>query len=88
MSITINLDQAFEEYTGHQTAVAVEGKTVRECLSSLIVGFPALKNLIFTPQNEMAVLVVLNKTALLPGDLDKPIADSSELLLLPLIYGG
>jgi molybdopterin converting factor small subunit len=88
MSITIRLNQVFQEAAAVPEKVAVQGPTVRAGLQDLVAQYPPLKGMIFDSEGKMACLVVYHNEILLPAQIDQPLQDGDDLLLLPLIYGG
>ena len=88
MSVTIKLNQVFQEATANRERVEVAGRTIRECLEYLTQLYPGVRRMVFDAGGQLSSLVIFRGEILLPNQLDLPVADNEELLLLPLIYGG
>ena len=88
MSVTITLNQVFQEATGNRENIKVNGHTIRECLDYLTRFYPDLKGMLFDSNGQLSALVVFRGEMLLPNQLDLPVTDAEEIRVLPLIYGG
>lgn len=86
--VTMRLSPSFREYANNIEAMEVDGNTVRECLDSLIARFPALGKLVSDSEHALSVLLIYDGEVIVPGRLDKPVADHAEISVLPMIYGG
>jgi hypothetical protein len=88
MSITITLNEVFQDATGNQENIEVTGHTIKECLEYLTRLYPDLKGMLFDSSGQLSALVVFRGEMLLPNQLDLQVADAEEIRVLPLIYGG
>jgi molybdopterin converting factor small subunit len=88
MDIRIKLNYAFQPYAGNHEIVEVRGNTVKECLDSLIDLYPIFKELLFSNDDTLSALVLYDGETIVPKDLDRPVTEESELVLLPMIQGG
>jgi hypothetical protein len=88
MSVTITLNQVFQDATANRENIEVTGHTIRECLDYLTHLYPDLKGMLFDSTGQLSALVVFRGEMLLPNQLDLPVADAEGILVLPLIYGG
>ena len=88
MSVTITLNQVFQEAAGNRENIEVTGRTIRECLEYVTRLYPDLKGMLFDSNGQLSALVVFRGEMLLPNQLDMPVAGAEEIRVLPLIYGG
>jgi molybdopterin converting factor small subunit len=88
MVIKIKLNHTFRPYAGNREIVEAKGGTVKECLDNLIDLFPVFKEILFDTDDTLSALVLCNGEIIVPDDLHRPMAEQSELLLLPMIQGG
>jgi len=88
MDIRIKLNHAFQPYAAHREIIEVNGSTVKECLDSLIDLFPIFKELLFNTDGALSALVLCDGEIIVQNDLNRPVTEQSELVLLPMIQGG
>jgi molybdopterin converting factor small subunit len=90
MNVTINVPQFLQKETGGVKTAEVNGNTVRDCLKSLVLKYPGVKPLLFTPRGRLHkhLEVYINKKSAFPGELEKPVSDGDELDILNIILGG
>ena len=88
MNIIIKLNHAFQSFAGNREAVEVAGTTVRECLDGLIGLYPVFRKILFDADGILQVLVFHCGKLVVLDDLDRPVSESGELLLMPMIQGG
>ena len=88
MNIKIKLNHDFQPFAGNREFVEVKGISVRECLDSLIDRYPVFKKLLFDDDDVLYALVLLDGDTIVMNDLGRPVTESSELVLLPMIEGG
>ena len=88
MSVRIRLSEAYYEHTGDRETVEVEGATIKECLDHLVAQFPVLRQLLFDSEYALGVIIIYRGDVITSDQLDRPVGDSDEILLLPMIYGG
>ena len=88
MDIRIKLNHAFQPYAGSREIVEVNGNTVKECLDNLIDLFPIFKEILFDTDDALSALVLYDGETIVPNDLNRPVTEESELVLLPMIQGG
>lgn len=86
--VTMRLSPSFREYVNGIEVFEVDGNTVRECLDSLVVRLPVFGKLISDSEHALSVLVIYDGEVIVPGQLDRPVADYTEISILPMIYGG
>jgi len=77
-------------FTNGLEVVAVEGKTVGECLNQLIKQFPGMDKALFAKKDKLLnnVEVYLNHASAYPNELLKPVKDDDEIHLLVMLTGG
>ena len=70
--------------------LAVEGKTVGECLSDLVRRYPASEKLLFNKQGQLLkhVYVYVNSEGFNKAEFTQPVADKDQLIIAVLITGG
>ena len=88
MGTKIKLNSMLLEYTQNQEIVEVSGNTIQECLDSLIVLFPGLKEVLFDTEDRLSSLVIFNREVILPNTLNTPVSGHEEFSISPMIYGG
>jgi len=86
--VTMRLSHSFREYVGSIEVVEVAGNTVRECLDNLVGRLPVFGKLISDSEHTLSVLIIHDGEVITPNRLDRPVADGSEVSILPMIYGG
>ena len=90
MSVHVNLHKTHRQYTDGKETVAVEGKTVGECLNDLIRKYPLLENEILDKKGKLlSVLeIYLNGASAYPNELAREVKDGDEIHLLAMLAGG
>ena len=90
MSVKVRLHPHFYELAGGQETAEVEGKSVGECLASLITRFPDLERELFGKAKKLHkyVEIFVNGKTTYPQELAFPVKDGDELTILILLAGG
>ena len=88
MSVFIRIGPAYQEFSGGRQSVSIEGRTVRQCLDALVALFPVFRDLLFDGEGGLASIVIHKGEVIVRGRLDKPVEDSSEIHVLPMVSGG
>jgi molybdopterin converting factor small subunit len=88
MTVKIKIAQVLRQYTDEKEIVEVDGSTVKQCLQNLINKYPETQKWIFDSNNAPRVIVLLNKSVVMPNQLDKAVADTDKIDLVPMIAGG
>jgi len=90
MSIKVHVHITHRRFTNGQEVVAVEGKTIGECLNHLIQQFPGMEKAIFAKKDKLhnVIEVYLNHTSAHPNELVKPVKDGDEIHLIIMLAGG
>jgi adenylyltransferase/sulfurtransferase len=87
----IRIPTPLRTYTGGKNEVLVQGQTVSQAMSDLIVQFPALKPHLYNGQDALRPFVNLflgeENVKDLQG-LETPLKEDDRLLLIPSIAGG
>ncbi len=86
----VKIPPPYRGTTQGQAVVAVDGRTVRDCLKALADGYPGLGELLLGPGGEVHRFVTLfvNSDEIDRGALDTPISDGDELEILTAVAGG
>lgn len=90
MSVKIHIHSTHRRFTEGREVVAVEGKTVGECLDHLVRQFPDMQKAIFAKKDKLhnIVEVYLNHASAHPNELPKPVQDGDEIHLILMLAGG
>ncbi len=90
MSVSIEMSSFFGLYTNNILNTKLEGKTVRECLHSLVKQFPKLKRLLLDKDGNLMHTYdyFINGQSVYPKDMNHPLKDGDMLNLLYVIHGG
>jgi len=90
MSVRIKIYDAYQQATGGEKVVSVEGRTVRECFESLVKKYPDMWKFIYDGEDFVCphLLISLNGTIIDHDNLDMPVKDSDEIFPLVMIAGG
>ncbi len=90
MSVRINIHSSHRQYTGNKKTLAVNGRTVGECLDDLIGRFPAMRNVLYQPDGTLKQLIeiYLNLESTYPDELKKPVQDGDEIQITLMLAGG
>lgn len=90
MAVKIHIHLTHRQFTNGLEVVAVEGKTVGECLNQLIKQFPGMEKALFAKKDKLrnVVEVFVNHATAYPNELLKPVKDDDEINLLVMLAGG
>jgi molybdopterin converting factor small subunit len=90
MAVKIHIHLTHRQFTNGLEVVAVEGKTVGECLNQLIKQFPGMEKALFAKKDKLrnVVEVFVNHATAYPNELLKPVKDGDEINLLVMLAGG
>lgn len=78
----------FYEYTNNHEKIEVTGSTIKEGLESLMSMLPAFRGVLYDQFNTLSVMVMNRGELVLQNQLDRPVKDHDEILIVPMIYGG
>ena len=70
--------------------VAVEGRTVGQCLEALVRRYPDLKAVLFDEHGELQrnLEIYLNLESAYPDELLKPVQDGDQIHITVMLTGG
>jgi len=90
MAINVNIHKTHRQFTNGLEVVAVEGKTVGECLAHLIRQYPGMEKALFAKKDKLLnnVEIYLNHATAYPNELAKPVKDGDEIHLVIMLTGG
>jgi molybdopterin converting factor small subunit len=90
MSAKVHVHTTHRQFTNGLEVVAVEGKTVRECLDHLIKQFPGMEKALFSKKDKLLnnVEIYVNHASAYPNELIKPVKDGDEIHLVTMLAGG
>ncbi len=93
MSVTLVVPGALRELAGGRSTIGLDGgeATVGEAFETLRAQLPALYDRIFTEQRELRphVNVFVGRTDIRwSGGLETPLAEGSDVVILPSVSGG
>ena len=88
MNVKIKLNYMFQPYAGNREIVEVTGSTVKECLDHLMELFPVFRQLLFDDEDTLSALVLYNGETIIPNEINRPVSDQNEILILPMVQGG
>ena len=90
MSVRVKLPSVLQEFSCGAETCEVTGKTVGECIKNLEMRFPNIKDHLFDRQGKLLRIfgIYLNSDGIHPVDLDSPVRDNDELIILSFIMGG
>jgi molybdopterin converting factor small subunit len=90
MPVNVHIHKTHRQFTNGLEVVAVEGRTVGECLKQLIKQFPGMEKALFTKKDKLlnVVEVFVNHTSAYPNELVKPVKDGDEIHLVVMLAGG
>ena len=90
MAVNVHIHTTHRPLTDGQEVVAVEGKTVGECLNNLIKQYPPMEKALFAKKDKLLniVEVYLNHASAYPNELLKPVKDGDDIHLVVMLTGG
>ena len=90
MAVNVNIHKTHRQFTNGLEVVAVEGKTVGECLTHLIKQYPGMEKALFAKKDKLLnnVEIYLNHATAYPNELAKPVKDGDEIHLVIMLTGG
>ena len=90
MAIHIHIHTTHRQFTKGLEVVAVQGKTVGDCLNDLVRQFPGMEKAIFAGKDKLhrVIEIFLNDSSAYPNELAKPVKDGDQIHLLVMLSGG
>ena len=87
----VRIPPVLRQQAGNQKKVEVTGATVGEALESLLGEYPGLREQIFTEDgslNRFVNVYVNGRDVRYEQELETPVGESDEVILLPAMAGG
>ena len=90
MPVTVHIHKTHRQFTNGLAAVAVEGRTVGECLRQLSKQFPEMEKALFAKKDKLQnnVEIFINDATAYPNELIKSVKDGDEIHLVVMLAGG
>jgi molybdopterin synthase sulfur carrier subunit len=90
MNVRVKLPSILQEFSCGVETCEVTGQTVGECIKSLEIRFPDIKNHLFDRQGKLLRIfgIYLKSDGIQPVDLDATVRDNDEIVILSFITGG
>jgi molybdopterin synthase sulfur carrier subunit len=90
MSVRVKLPPVLQEFSGGVETLEVNGRTVGECLNQLEARFPGIRESLLDRQGKLLRVfgIYLNSDGLHPVELDSPVRDGDEIVILNFLMGG
>jgi molybdopterin converting factor small subunit len=90
MAVKVNLHLTLRQFTDGQEMVVVDGKTIGECLKSVIKKYPAMESSLFAKNGKLSniVEIYLNLQSAYPNELAKSVKDGDEIHIAMMLSGG
>ena len=84
------MPSVLQEFSCGVETCEVTGQTVGECIKSLEMRFPNIKNHLFDRQGKLLRIfgIYLNSNGINSVDLETPVQENDELIILSFIMGG
>ncbi len=86
----MKLPPVLQELSGGVETLEVKGTTVNECLEELEARFPGVRQSLLDRQGKLlrAFGLYLDSDGLRPVELDSPVCDGDEIVILNFLMGG
>ena len=90
MSVIVKLPPVLQEFSGGVETLEVSGQTVDECLNQLEARFPGIRESLLDRQGKLLRVfgIYLNSDGLYSVELDSPVRDGDEIVILNFLMGG
>lgn len=90
MSVRVKLPPILQELSGGVETPEVSGSTIGECLNSLEMQFPGIKEYLFDRRGRLLRVfgIYINSDGLNPAELDTPVRENDEIVILNFLMGG
>jgi len=90
MSVIVKLSPVLQEFSGGVETLEVSGQTVDECLNQLEARFPGIRESLLDRQGKLLRVfgIYLNSDGLYSVELDSPVRDGDEIVILNFLMGG
>lgn len=90
MPINVHIHKTHRQFTNGLEVVAVEGRTVGECLNQLVKQFPGMEKALFAKKDKLqnTIEVFVNYATAYPNELAKPVEQGDKIYLVVMLSGG
>lgn len=90
MSISVNLHRTHRQYVGGNETIEVEGRTIGDCLRSIVKQYPDYGPILFDKKGNLNGLleIFLNMESAYPDELKKRVKDGDKIQVTLLLSGG
>ena len=90
MSVELNIHRTHRQYTDGLETVEVEGKTIGQCLDSLIKRFPEMESALFAENGRLKnqIEIYLNMESAYPDELKREVKPGDDIYLTVMLAGG
>ncbi len=90
MSVEINIPPSLQPYTDDFRLINISGGTVAACLKELVKQYPPLRSRLFTRKGELlkSINIFVNREAVYPAGLARPVRDGDRIYISYLVMGG
>jgi sulfur carrier protein ThiS len=88
VAIKIQVDKHLRQFVSNKHEIAVDAKTVGECLDALIRQFPEIKTRIFDSHGILMVLVAVNGEMICQESLSRLVSEGDDITVIYIIGGG
>jgi molybdopterin converting factor small subunit len=90
MAVTVKVSSLLKKYTNGEEFVEVERGTPLECLHALETKFPAIKRWLYDKEGKLRpqFWFFVNGQKISAAELNNPLKDGDELMILLAISGG
>jgi molybdopterin converting factor small subunit len=90
LSVLIHLHKIYRQYSDGRETVQVDGRSVKECMESLIELYPGLEKALYTGEETLHPLVgiFVNSESAYPDALGREVKDGDKIHLIHTLAGG
>ena len=88
MSITIEIPLFLRPFTANNDTVEVSGATVGDCLDTLAVKYPEMREWLFDSTGILKAIVVVNRQIVPQKDLNTAVSDNDQISIIMPAGGG
>jgi len=90
VAVKIHLHLTLRQFTNGQEIVEADGKTVGECLKSVVSKYPAMESSVFGKSGKLAniVEIYVNHQSAYPNELARPVKDGDDIHVTMMLSGG
>lgn len=90
MGVRVKLPPVLQELGGGVETLEASGRTVAECLSELEAQFPGMRDALLDRRGRLLRVfgIYINSDGLRPVELDSPVQDGDEIVILNFLMGG